>query len=137
MANHVTLFAAELDLRSRENLDRARQIYQEIPEDAENEILFRTGFKLGMDANAETTCLRIFAAQSGDVQALLHFVRRCAKEFGLSGPWSFEWAHSSSTPILHGFGGGALVLDLASGTLAWTDTHGWLVRQLAKAGGAP
>lgn len=138
MADHVTLFATELDLRSRENLVRARQIYQGVPEDAESKVLFRTGFELGMDANAETTCLRIFAAQAGDVQALLHFVRRCAKEFGLSGPWGFEWAHSSSTPIQHGFGGGALVLDLASGdTLAWTDTHGWLVGQLAQAGRVP
>lgn len=138
MADHVTLFATELDLRSRENLVRARQIYLEIREDAENENLFRTGFELGIDANAETTCLRISATQSGDAQGLLHFVRRCAKEFGLTGPWGFEWAHSSSTPIQHGFGGGALVLDLASGdTLAWMDTHGWLVRQLAQAGRAP
>lgn len=128
MADHATLFATELDLRSRANLARARKIYDENPEDA-------AGFELGVDANADTTILRIFATQPANTGAVIRFVRHCAREFGLSGPWGFEWAHVSQTPIQNGFGGGALVLDLSSGdTLAWTDTHGWLIRQLARAG---
>jgi len=135
MADHATLFATELDLRSRTNLARAREICDEVPEDAGNDVAFCAGFELGVDGNADSTTLRIFATRSGDTGAVIRFVQHCAREFGLSGPWGFEWAHVSKTPIQNGFGGGALVLDLSSGnTLVWNDTHAWMIRQLARAG---
>lgn len=138
MADHVKLFATELDLSSRANLVRACNIYREHANDAGNDVAFSAGFEIGVDTNTDNTTLRIFATRSGDTGAVIRFIRRCAQEFGLTGPWGLEWAHVSATPIQNGFGGGALVLDLATGdTLAWTDTHGWLIRQLAQAGRAP
>ena len=135
MADHLTLFATELDVRTPENLLRARQIYEETPEHSDNGAAFREGFDLNVDEQASECRLRISASPSGDTGAVIRFVRRCAQEFGLTGPWGFEWAHVCSKPMLHSFGGGALVLDLTTGdTLAWNDTHGWLARQLAKAG---
>lgn len=133
MADHATLFAVSLDVGSRENLVRARQIYGEAPENPDSEIPFLGGFQLDVEGAAHNTALRISATQFGDTGAVIRFVRRCAEEFSLVGSWGFEWAHTSSSPILHSFGGGALVLDLATGeTLAWIDTHGWLVRHLAQ-----
>lgn len=135
MADYLTLFATELDVRVPANLLRARQFYEESPETSDNETAFRDGFDLNVDEHPGLSRLRISASQSGDTGAVIRFVRRCAREFGLAGPWGFEWAHVCTKPMLHSFGGGALVLDLATGdTLAWNDTHGWLVRQLAKAG---
>lgn len=135
MADYMTLFATELDVRTPENLLRARQLYEETPEASDNETAFRDGFDLNLDEHPGVSRLRISASQSGDAGAVIRFVRRCAQEFGLTGPWGFEWAHVCSKPMLHSFGGGALVLDLTTGdTLAWSDTHGWLARQLAKAG---
>jgi hypothetical protein len=135
MADYLTLFAAELDVRVPANLARARQFYEESPAASDSETTFRDGFDLNIDERPGLSRLRIFASQSGDTGAVIRFVRHCAREFGLTGPWGFEWAHVSTKPMLHSFGGGALVLDLTTGdTLAWTDTHGWLVRQLAKAG---
>ncbi|MET3927500.1 hypothetical protein [Devosia sp. 2618] len=135
MADHLTLFATELDVRFPANLLRARQFYRESPEASDNETAFRDGFDLNVDECPGEYRLRISASQSGDTGAVIRFVRRCAQEFGLTGPWGFEWAHVCTKPMLHSFGGGALVLDLTTGdTLAWNDTHGWLVRQLAKAG---
>jgi hypothetical protein len=138
MADHLTLFAAELDVRTPENLLRARQIYGEPLAPSDNGSAFRDGFALSVDEHASECRLRISASQSGDTGAVIRFIRRCAQEFGLTGPWGFEWAHVCSKPMLHSFGGGALVLDLTTGdTLAWNDTHGWLVRQMAKAGRTP
>lgn len=135
MADHITLFAAEFDLRNPQNLVRARLIYEEPPDHQGHEVAFRDGFSLDVDEAVGSSRLRIIASRSGDTSSVIRFVQRCAEEFKLTGLWAFEWAHTSSAPTLHGFGGGALVLDLASGqTIAWNDTHSWLVRMLARAG---
>ena len=34
---------------------------------------------------------------------------------GITGLWGFEWSHTCSKPDLDAFGGGAIVIDLASG----------------------
>lgn len=131
MVDHRTLFAAELDLRNRENLARARLIYDLPPDDPENEIAFRDGFDLDVAEAAGSFRLRIIASGSGNTSLVIRFVQRCAEEFALTALWGFEWAHTSTKPTRHGFGGGALVL--ASGqTIAWSDTHSWLVRMLAR-----
>lgn len=63
----------------------------------------------------------------------------CAKEFGLTGRWGFQYANSCSRPRIDAFGGGAHVMDLATGeTVSWIDTRGWLADAIAYADeGAP
>lgn len=47
------------------------------------------------------------------------------------------YANTCSQPRLDGFGGGAHVLDLATGkTIAWTYTDGWLAEMLDETGDA-
>ena len=54
-------------------------------------------------------------------------LKRCAAAFGLTGRWGFQYANTCSRPRVDAFGGGAHVLDLATGeTVAWTYTSGWL-----------
>ena len=73
---------------------------------------------------------------TGDPAHVIQFVQRCAAAFGLSGRWGFQYANTSSRPRLDGFGGGAHVLDLATGeTVAWIYTDGWLAQVLG--GGDP
>jgi hypothetical protein len=73
---------------------------------------------------------------TGDPERLIQFVKRCAAEFGLSGRWGFQYANICSKPRLDGFGGGAHVLDLATGeTVDWIYTDGWLDQALSDEGG--
>jgi hypothetical protein len=59
-------------------------------------------------------------------------VKRCAAEFGLTGRWGFQYANTCSKPRLDGFGGGAHVLDLATGeTVDWIYTDGWLAQTIS------
>lgn len=56
-----------------------------------------------------------------------HVRHQCAAEFGLTGRWGFQYANTCSRPRVDAFGGGAHMLDLATGeTVAWTYTEGWL-----------
>ncbi len=51
---------------------------------------------------------------------------------GITGLWGFEWSHTCSRPRLGAFGGGALVIDLASGeTLGTISSNEWLTSTLA------
>ena len=63
----------------------------------------------------------------GDVEGVIEYVKLCAAELGLTGRWGLQYANTCSKPRLDGFGGGAHVLDLATGeTVSWIDTDSWL-----------
>ena len=66
---------------------------------------------------------------TGDPERLIHFVKLCAAEFSLSGRWGFQYANTCSKPRLDGFGGGAHVLDLATGETVALDLHRRLARR--------
>ena len=69
---------------------------------------------------------------TGDPAHVIRFVLRCASAFGLTGRCGLQYANTCSKPRLDGFGGGAHVVDLATGeTIAWTYTDGWLAEVLA------
>lgn len=73
---------------------------------------------------------------NGDPEHLIQFVKRCAAAFGLTGHWGMQYANTCSRPRIDGFGGGAHVLDLATGeTVDWIYTDGWLATVLE--GGDP
>ncbi len=66
---------------------------------------------------------------------MIQFVKLCAAEFGLAGRWGFQYANTCSRPRLDGFGGGAHVLDLATGeTVDWIYTDGWLGQTISSEG---
>src|SRR5690606_41482204 len=73
---------------------------------------------------------------TGDPEHVIQFVKRCALAFGLTGLWGVQYASTCSKAVINAFGGGAHVLDLATGeTVAWTYTDGWLAEILDR--GAP
>ena len=58
----------------------------------------------------------------------------CVGRVALTGRWGFQWALTCSRPRPDGFGGGAHVLELATGmTIEWLDCEHWLAGQLAAA----
>jgi len=53
-----------------------------------------------------------------------------AEAFGLEGRWGFAYAETCSRPRLDGFGGGAIMLDLARPKIVqWVHTGEWLAER--------
>ncbi|MDH2091409.1 hypothetical protein CN884_22365 [Ochrobactrum sp. 30A/1000/2015] len=136
MADYFTHFSCLLDVGTPDNASRALDLYNQLSEEGASEEPPSDGFLLSIQAEHGGTKLWMHDDVTGDPERLIQFVKRCAAEFGLTGRWGFQYANACSKPRVDGFGGGAHVLDLATGeTVAWTYTDGWLAEVLS--GGDP
>jgi hypothetical protein len=136
MADYFTHFSCLLDVGTPENAARALDLYNRLSEAGASEEPPSEGFRLSIQPEHGGTHLSMHDDVTGDPERLIQFVKRCAAEFGLSGRWGFQYANTCSKPRLDGFGGGAHVLDLASGeTVDWIYTDGWLDQTLSDEGG--
>jgi hypothetical protein len=136
MANYFTHFSCLLDVGTPENAARALDLYNRLSETGASEEPPSDGFLLSIQPEHGGTQLWMRDDVTGDPERLIQFVKRCAAEFGLTGHWGFQYANTCSKPRLDGFGGGAHVLDLASGeTVDWIYTDGWLDQTLSDGGG--
>jgi hypothetical protein len=69
----------------------------------------------------------------GDTNHVTAYVQHLAEELELTGLWGFKWVRTCSRPRIDGFGGGACVIDLASGEITASITTGeWLAQHLAE-----
>ena len=131
MADYFTHFSCLLDVGTPENAALALDLYNKLSEEGASEEPPADGFLLSIQPEHGGTQLWLRDDVTGDPERLIQFVKLCATEFGLTGRWGFQWSNTCSRPRLDGFGGGAHVLDLATGeTVAWTDTDGWLAQVL-------
>ena len=136
MADYFTHFSCLLDVGTPENAARALDLYNRLSEAGASEEPPSEGFLLSIQPEHGGTQLWMRDDVTGDPERLIQFVKRCAAEFRLSGRWGFQYANPCSKPRLDGFGGGAHVLDLASGeTVDWIYTDGWLDQTLSDEGG--
>ncbi|MBJ2153475.1 hypothetical protein [Paracoccus sp. IB05] len=127
MADYFTHFSCLLDIGSSENAVRALELYTALSDENAAEDPPANGFLLSIQPEQGGTWLWIHDGGNGDAEHVLKFVLRCAKEFGLTGLWGMQYANTCSRPRVDGFGGGAHVLDLATGeTVDWIYTDGWL-----------
>jgi len=127
MADFFTHFSCVLDVGTPENAARALDLYNGIMNANAAEDPPSDAFLLSIHAEHGGTQLWIRDDVTGDPQAVIDFVLRCAEEFGLTGRWGFQWANTCSRPCVNAFGGGAHVLDLGLGkTVTWIATNGWL-----------
>lgn len=124
MAEFYTQFSCLLDVGSAENVARALKIYHAFNEEAELETS-AVGFDvLPLEEQGQ---ILLQADEIGDPEQVILFVKTCACAFGLTGLWGFQYANTCSRLRPDAFGGGAHVLDLATGeTVDWTDSDGWL-----------
>lgn len=131
MADYFTHFSCLLDVGTSENAARALELYNALSHEGASEDPPSEGFLLSIQPEHGGTNLWMRDDVSGDPERLIQFVKRCAAAFGLKGRWGFQYANTCSKPRLDGFGGGAHVLDLATGeTLARVYTDGWLASVL-------
>jgi len=132
MADYYTHFSCLLDVGTPENAARALDLYNALSEENAAEDPPSDGFLLSVQPEHGGTQLWIRDDVTGDPEHVIQFVKRCAAAFGLTGRWGFQYANTCSRPRVNAFGGGAHVLDLATGaTVAWTYTNGWLAMVLA------
>ena len=131
MADYFTHFSCLLDVGTPENATRALDLYNALSEEGASEEPLSEGFLLSIQPEHGGTNLWIRDDITGDPQRVIDFAIRCAAAFHLTGRWGFQYANSCSKPRLDGFGGGAHVLDLATGeTVDWIYTDGWLAEVL-------
>ena len=131
MADYFTHFSCLLDVGTPANAARALDLYNALSEAGASEEPPSDGFLLSIQPEHGGSALWMRDDVTGDPERVIQFVKRCAAEFQLTGRWEFQYANTCSRPRLDGFGGGAHVLDLATGeTLAWVYTDGWLASVL-------
>lgn len=136
MADYFTHFSCLLDVGTPENAARALDLYNRLSEEGALDEPPSEGFLLSIQPEHGGTQLWMRDDATGDPEHLIHFVKRCASEFGLTGRWGFQYANTCSKPRPDGFGGGAHVLDLATGeTVDWIYTDGWLAETISGEGG--
>lgn len=127
MADYFTHFSCLLDVGTPDNAAAALALYNCLSAEGASEEPPSEGFLLSIQPEHGGTALWMRDDGTGDPERVIAFVRCCAEQFHLTGRWGFQYANTCSRPRLDGFGGGAHVLDLATGeTIAWTYTDGWL-----------
>lgn len=135
MANFFTHFSCHFDLLTSAQAERSLDIYRTMSVELESKGAV-IGFVASIDIEPDTTRLWIRDEDYGDPEHVIAFVKRCARTFKLEGPWGFQWADTCSSARLNAFGGGAHVIDLATGEMVdWNDTRTWL--EIVLAGGDP
>lgn len=131
MANYYTQFSCVLDLGTPDNVARAMHIFRPSPETEPSDDKGWYGFMVQPAPESGPGHLWIHDGDGGNVEEVIEFVQHCGRTFGLTGRWGFQYANSCSKPRLDGFGGGAHVLDLATGeTVDWLSSDGWLAATL-------
>jgi hypothetical protein len=127
MADYFIHFSCLLDVGTPENAARALDLYTTLSQENAAEDPPSDGFALSIQPEHGGTMLWMRDEGTGDPARVIAFVKRCAAIFGLTGRWGLQYATTCSKPRVDGFGGGAHVLDLATGeTVDWISTDGWL-----------
>ena len=98
MADYYTHFSCLLDVGTPENAARALDLYNALADDNAAEDPPSEGFLLSIQPEHGGTQLWMRDDVTGDPEHVVHFVKRCAAEFGLSGLWGFQYANSCSKP---------------------------------------
>lgn len=127
MANYFTRFSCLLDVGTSQNAAGALTLYNAMFFE-EGEPPF-DGFHLSIYPEAGGTKLWMHDHDyaPGNPDSVIQFVKRCATEFDLTGLWGFQYAETCSMPRFDAFGGGAQVIDLATGqTIDQIYTNMWL-----------
>ena len=99
MADYFTHFSCLLDVGTPENAARALDLYNALTDDNAAEDPPSDGFLLSIQPEHGGTQLWVRDDVTGDPEHVIQFVKRCAKAFGLTGLWGFQYANSCSKPV--------------------------------------
>lgn len=136
MADYYTVAHVTLDVGTEMNVKSALAWWQIGKRTVDgDDIPFREEFKvLRLD---DSTCIHIGSNDGTfNPDAVINFVYLCASIFKLTGKWGFAYANVCDPPRPNGFGGGAILLDLAGdpespGCVLHLSTSAWLEEHLA------
>ena len=133
MADYFTHFSCALDLPDTALATAAAELHEAFDDRLRNDEGRTAGFALTAQPADNPTQIWI---HDDDGQGLpddvIAFVAELGPALRLTGFWGFEWAHTCSKPRLDAFGGGACIIDLATGETQDTiSTNEWLTRTLA------
>lgn len=132
MADHYTQFSCTLDLQTPDNLAKAMEIFRPTEKSGAHDHGW-FGFMACPSPEGGPGSLWLHDDGAGDVEELIEFVQHCGRTLGLTGRWGFQYANTCSKPRIDDFGGGAHVLDLATGeTVSWLSTDSWLAEILSE-----
>jgi len=127
MADYYIHFSCLLDVGTPENAARALDLYTALSQENAAEDPPSDSFALSIQPEHGGTMLWMRDEGTGDPAQVIAFVKRCAAIFGLTGRWGLQYATTCSKPRVDGFGGGAHVIDFATGeTVDRISTDGWL-----------
>lgn len=113
MTDYFTHFSCLLDVGTPQNAARALDLYNRLSDDGVAEDPPSDGFQLSIQPEHGGTQLWIRDDVTGDPQRVIDFVLLCAKTFGLTGRWGFQYANTCSRPRTDAFGGGGGLRPLA------------------------
>ena len=122
MADYYTHFSCLLDVGTPENAARALDLYNALSNESAAGDPPSDGFLLSIQPEHGGTQLWMRDDGTGDPEHVIQFVKRCAKEFGLTGLWGMQYAlcrirHKAYYPgfriMPHGQGFGLVTLTLA------------------------
>lgn len=127
MAMSRLQFSCVLDVGTPENASRSMQIYRSSP------LKYSDAFDLTIDDDHPSQLFIDDGDGCGIPAGVEHFVKRCAREFNLTGKWGFQYALTYANPRFDHFGGGgAIVIDLSTGNVIDSlSTKKWLAAALA------
>ena len=94
MADYFTHFSCLLDVGTPENAARALDLYNRLSKEGASEEPPSEGFLLSIQPEHGGSQLWMRDDVTGDPERLIHFVKRCAAEFGLTGRWGFQYANT-------------------------------------------
>ena len=115
---------------------RSLDLYNHLFEAGASEEPPSEGFLLSIQPEHGGTQLWMRDEVTGDPERLIQFVKALRRRVQPDRLLGFSICHTCSEPRLDGFGGGADVLDLATGeTVDWLYTDGWLDQTLSDEGG--
>lgn len=131
MSRWYTHFSCVLPLGRPEFVPSALALYEQYADeiDARCERICFT-VKTG---DADRGSIRIVSGENGDPEQVIAFAQRCARTFGLTGLWGFQWAQGCVFPSFEGFGGAACLLDLGEqSVIDRIDCGRWLSDRIAR-----
>lgn len=131
MSRFYTHFSCLLPLGGGDHLKPALALYQQFVSElqAKSESVC---FSIKID-DAVRGFIRFDSGDDGDPEQVIAFVQRCAKAFGLSGLWGFQWSHGCRFRSLDAFSGAACLLDLGQQRVIETiDCQQWLSDRIAR-----
>lgn len=133
MADYFTHFSCLLGVGSADDAAKALALYEALADQMDADTEGDIGFQLEVQPESDGVWLWIHDDVDGDTNHVIAYVQHLAQELELTGLWGFKWVRTCSRPRIDAFGGGACVIDLASGEITASITTGeWLAQHLAE-----